>query len=156
MDALTGFDIRITRPDVPDVADLLARHFALMRAQTPEESCHVLPADALASPDITLMALRREGEALAVGAIRVTGAEGEIKSMHTAANARGQGAARALLAALEAHARACGVRKLNLETGSGPEHAAARALYERAGFTQCGPFGNYSADPLSIFMTRAL
>lgn len=33
---------------------------------------------------------------------------------------------------------------------------AARALYARAGFAECGPFEGYHEDPNSVFMTKAL
>ncbi|GFE52315.1 N-acetyltransferase [Roseobacter cerasinus] len=149
---------RISRADVhePDVATLLDRHFALMRAQSPPESCHVLPKDELSHPDITLYALREDDVLLAIGAIRDFGPWGEVKSMHTAKEARGRGAARALLDALIASAAAKGMQHLSLETGSGPEHMASRRLYASAGFADCPPFGNYTYDPLSHFMTRAI
>jgi putative acetyltransferase len=34
--------------------------------------------------------------------------------------------------------------------------APARALYARAGFTACAPFGDYAEDSHSVFMTRVL
>ena len=46
--------------------------------------------------------------------------------------------------------------RLNLETGAQPEFAPARALYERHGFEYRGPFGDYTDDPNSVFMTKAL
>ena len=48
------------------------------------------------------------------------------------------------------------VARVSLETGSGDDHAAARALYARAGFTACGAYAGYAEDPLSVFMTLAL
>ena len=150
------FTVGIVRPDDPDVAALLQRHLALMRAQTPPESCHVLPAEALAADDIVLFGLRENGVLLGVGALRRTGDAGEIKSMHTAAETRGRGVARAVLDALIEHARGIGLVRLNLETGSGLEHAAARHLYATAGFDACEPFGDYVGDPLSHFMTHRL
>jgi putative acetyltransferase len=32
----------------------------------------------------------------------------------------------------------------------------ALRLYESAGFVRCGPFDEYTEDPFSVFMTRAL
>ncbi|WP_299679987.1 GNAT family N-acetyltransferase [uncultured Roseobacter sp.] len=151
-----SFDVTRAEVSEPDVAALLARHFDLMRAQSPPESCHVLPVDDLAQPDIALFALREDGALLAIGALREFGTWGEVKSMHTAEAARGRGVARALLDVLIAEARAKGLQHLSLETGSGPEHAAARTLYARAGFVDCPPFGSYTHDPLSHFMTRAI
>jgi putative acetyltransferase len=55
-----------------------------------------------------------------------------------------------------AEARAAGMGRLSLETGSWPYFLPARALYARHGFVECGPFGDYRDDPNSIFMTIAL
>src|SRR6185369_6871728 len=51
-------------------------------------------------------------------------------------------------------ARAAGMTRLSLETGSWPFFEAARALYRTHGFADCLPFGDYVADPNSVFMTR--
>ena len=53
-------------------------------------------------------------------------------------------------------ARRRGYSRLSLETGSMPYFAPARALYARAGFAPCAPFGDYVEDPNSVFMTRVL
>jgi hypothetical protein len=55
-----------------------------------------------------------------------------------------------------AEARAAGFRRLSLETGVQPTFVAARALYARSGFVECGPFEGYGPDPNSVFMTRQL
>jgi putative acetyltransferase len=76
--------------------------------------------------------------------------------MHTAAEARRRGVARALLDHVVGVARARGFRRLSLETGAGPAFAPARELYARAGFTPCGSFGDYRPSPRSVYMTRRL
>lgn len=53
-------------------------------------------------------------------------------------------------------ARDRGVRRVWLETGSMSFFAPARALYATAGFQPCGPFGRYTADPNSVYMTLEL
>jgi putative acetyltransferase len=45
---------------------------------------------------------------------------------------------------------------LSLETGSPAYFDAARALYARHGFVECGPFADYVLDPYSVFMTLDL
>jgi putative acetyltransferase len=55
-----------------------------------------------------------------------------------------------------AAARARGMMRLSLETGSSAYFLPARALYARHGFVQCGPFGEYGEDPNSVFMTLEL
>ena len=61
--------------------------------------------------------------------------------MRVVSEAAGQGVGRALLQKIVAEARACGYRRLSLETGSGAEFAAALRLYERAGFRAVGRVG---------------
>ncbi len=53
-------------------------------------------------------------------------------------------------------ARDHGFRRVSLATGSTLGFAPARSLYESAGFKPCGPFGDYSPSPNSVFMTLAL
>jgi len=72
------------------------------------------------------------------------------------AEARGRGLARVLLEHLLQQARGLGYQRLSLETGVEPVFAAARGLYEKAGFTECPPFEGYTLDPNSVFMTRTL
>nr|WP_299346363.1 molybdenum cofactor synthesis domain-containing protein [uncultured Maritalea sp.] len=48
------------------------------------------------------------------------------------------------------------MRKVSLETGSDASFLAARNLYLSEGFAVCPPFGSYTLDPLSVFMTRTL
>ena len=94
---------------------------------------------------------------VAIGALkRLTDDHGEVKSMHTAEAARGRGIGSALLRHVIAVAEARGMTRLSLETGSWPYFAPARALYARHGFVECPPFGDYRADPNSVFMTLAL
>jgi putative acetyltransferase len=53
-------------------------------------------------------------------------------------------------------ARQMGLSRLSLETGAWSYFDAARELYRRHGFVECPPFGDYGADPNSVFMTLAL
>lgn len=151
--------LRIAPGDFNDerVVTLLAGHFAAMRSTAPEESCHVLPLDAMRTADLDFFAAW-DGETLAgVGAVkRLDAGHGEIKSMHTAAAHRGRGVGQAVLNHLMAHAADLGLTRLSLETGAGDFFIPARAMYARNGFTACAPFGDYRPDPNSVFMTRTL
>jgi len=61
-----------------------------------------------------------------------------------------------MLAHIIAAARACGMSRLSLETGSWDYFRPARALYARHGFVECPPFGDYVLDPNSVFMSLEL
>jgi putative acetyltransferase len=80
----------------------------------------------------------------------------ELKSMHTAQEARRRGIGRTMVDHLIAVARERGVRRVSIETGSTPPFVPARSLYARAGFSECGPFGDYGPSPNSTFMTLIL
>lgn len=158
-DMMTDGTMVIARenPLAEDLALLFQRHTADMHADTPPESIHMLPRADLDRPEIALFVLREAGRAVAMGAVkRIAPALGEIKSMHVLSEARGRGHSRRMLAALIDHARAEGMTRLSLETGVQPTFVAARALYARTGFVECGPFGDYRPDPNSVFMTLAL
>lgn len=151
-----SFEVSLADPEDPSVEALLDRHFALMRSQSPPESCHVLPSDDLKATDVTVFSVREGVSVLGVGALKLAPDYGELKSMHTAFDARGRGVGAVLVEALVGFARANELSHVCLETGSGSEHAAARRLYRRAGFSECPPFGEYRYDPLSTFMIKAL
>ncbi len=144
-------------PLTPDLELLFQRHTADMHADTPPESIHMMDKGALAAPGIRFFVLREDGRALAMGAFkRIDATHAEIKSMHVLHEARGRGLSRAMLEHLLAAARADGFARLSLETGVQPTFVAARALYARAGFHECGPFEGYVLDPNSVFMTKVL
>lgn len=140
-----------------DLALLFQRHTADMHADTPPESIHMMDRSELTAPGIRFFVLREGGQPLAMGAFkRIEPDHAEIKSMHVLAEARGRGLSRRMLDHLAAEAAADGLSRLSLETGIQPTFVAARALYERAGFAECGPFTGYGPDPNSVFMTRTL
>jgi putative acetyltransferase len=141
----------------PEIAALLKVHLDHMHATSPPESTHALDLDGLRVPEITFWTLWDGATLLGCGALKELDAgHGEIKSMHTAAAARGRGVARRLLQHIIETARQRGYRRLSLETGSTAEFAAAQGLYRGFGFQDCGPFAGYVLDPFSVFMTLEL
>jgi len=139
------------------VVALLHTHVTRARAETARGSAHALDLSALRTPEIAFWTAWEGEEVIGVGALKQLSAEhGEIKSMHTAEAARGRGVGSALLRHIMAAARARGMSRLSLETGSWAYFIPARALYARHGFVECAPFGEYREDPNSVFMTLQL
>lgn len=151
----------------PRIADFMAEHLRDMHAISPPESVHALDMSKLRQPDICFWtgwlpaaepASGGDGMRLvATAAIkRLDGQHAELKSMRTAADLRGRGLARRMLAHVLTQARERGYTRLSLETGTQPFFEPARQLYARSGFQFCGPFGSYNLDPYSCFMSLTL
>ena len=143
--------------DDPRVQKLLAHHFASARAQTAPGSAHALDLDGLTCPGIRFWSAWDAETVIGIGAVkRLSESHGELKSMHTVEAYRRKGVGSAVLSHIIAEARTMGLSRLSLETGSWPYFAAARAFYARHGFADCPAFGDYIADPNSVFMTLRL
>jgi putative acetyltransferase len=116
-----------------------------------------LAVDGLLDPAVTFFSARREGELLAVGALKhLDDAHAELKSMHTSEAARRQGIGRAMLDHLLAVAKERRYRRVSLETGTMDAYHAARELYASAGFQPCAPYADYTDNPYSTCMTIEL
>jgi putative acetyltransferase len=141
----------------PEIHTLLNEHLANMHELSPRESVHALDLERLRQPGITFWTAWDGALLLGCGALKeLDPTHGEVKSMRTPAALRRRGAGRALLAHIVAEARARGYARLSLETGSVSAFVPAQKLYESFGFTRCGPFEGYVADPHSVFMTLRL
>jgi putative acetyltransferase len=140
-----------------DIAAFLEEHLQEMRAISPPESVHALDLDGLRQPGVTFWSARDGDTLVGCGALKELGAgHAEIKSMRTAPSRRGQGVAATLLGHLIDEARKRGYCRLSLETGSFEFFAGARSLYRKFGFEGCDPFGTYTNDPNSVYLTKAL
>jgi putative acetyltransferase len=156
MHDIGALEIRQESPNAEGIAPLLAESDAFAAALYPAESNHMADVEALCAPGAKFFVASLGGRVVGCGAV-VRGEEAgvaEIKRMFVRADARGCGAGRAILAALEGAARADGVSFLRLETGIA--NAEALALYRRHGYATRGPFGDYNEDPLSVFMEKSL
>lgn len=143
--------------DDPRVQALLEHHVRSARAETAVGSAHALDLSSLRSADMTFWSAWDGDTLLGVGALkRLSQSHGEIKSMHTSEAWRGVGVGTAMLRHIIDAARAMGMARLSLETGSWPYFHPARSLYRKHGFVECPPFGDYVPDPNSVFMTLEL
>jgi putative acetyltransferase len=141
----------------PIVRALLAEHLQNMHKISPRESVHALDLEQLRAPEISFWSAWDGPLLLGCGALKaLDAAHGEVKSMRTPSALRRRGAGRAILEHIIAVAKSRSYRRLSLETGAMGAFMPAQKLYESFGFRYCGPFGGYSDDPNSVFMTMCL
>jgi len=147
--------INTENPGQPEVRDMLARLDAYCAALYPAESNHLMDVESLMQGDV-LFLVARDVDGCAVGCAALVNRQdyGEVKRMFVDERKRGLGTGGKLLDHLVMFARMSGLSVLRLETGI--HQPEAIALYERAGFVRCAPFGEYREDPLSIFMEKRL
>jgi putative acetyltransferase len=151
--------MRIVQGDFCDrrVADLLLIHLTTARAQTAPGSAHALDITGLQFPDVSFWTIWEDETLLGFGALKQLSADhGEVKSMHTVRSMRRRGAGSAILRHIITTARARGMSRLSLETGSWEYFWPAHAFYRSHGFVECPPFGDYVLDPNSVFMSLDL
>jgi putative acetyltransferase len=133
-----------------DVRALIAALNDNLLALTPPEHCFHMTVEEMAEPHTTVFVARENGKAVACGALR-RHADGiaEVKRMYTVPEQQGRGIGGRILDEIIALARREGFRRLVLETGD--RHPAAWRVYERAGFTRCGPVLDYPDTTWSVF-----
>jgi putative acetyltransferase len=141
----------------PEIHALLNEHLQSMYELSPPDSVHALDLEQLRQPDITFWSAWEESLLLGCGALKeLDGRHGEVKSMRTTTALRRRGVARAILIHIIEVARQRSYERLSLETGSSEAFKPAQKLYESFGFAYCGPFGEYTEDPNSLFLTLRL
>ena len=151
--------MRIEPDDVsrPEVVALVEYHLRSMHEISPPDSVFALDLSGLRHPSVTFWTARDGDDLLGMGGLKQLDAEhGEIKSMRTAPSALRRGVARAILDHIVREARTRGYRRLSLETGSNAPFVPAWALYERAGFVPCAPFGSYTDIGFSRYFSIEL
>jgi DNA-binding MarR family transcriptional regulator/ribosomal protein S18 acetylase RimI-like enzyme len=138
-------DVSVSDPRSAEARACLRAYFAELDERfdggfDPDRS---ISADAgeLTEPTGLLLVARHHGEAIGCGALKLRGDEpAEIKRMWVDRSARGLGLGRRLLAELERHAAARGVRVVRLETNGAL--AEAIGLYRSAGYRQVEAFND--------------
>ena len=150
-------NIRVDDLSGPEIKQLLTEHLDDMFAASPPECVFALDLDGLKKPNSAFWTVWEDSQLLGCGALKTLDeTHGEIKSMRTTSAARNKGVASTLLRHILDVANQKGFRTISLETGSQDFFAPARMLYNKHGFTECGPFSNYKPDPYSVFMTKVL
>ncbi len=133
--------------------DLLRLHLDGMHAHSPAGSVFALDLSGLTATTVTVWTAWIDGDAVGMGALKDLGdGTGEIKSMRTHPAYLRRGIAAALLEHIVGVARARGMTRLSLETGSGPVFEPALALYRRRGFVDGDAFAQYVRSPFNQFL----
>ena len=133
--------------------DLLRLHLDGMHAHSPAGSVFALDLSGLTTTTVTVWTAWIDGDAVGMGALKDLGdGTGEIKSMRTHPAYLRRGIAAALLEHIVGVARARGMTRLSLETGSGPVFEPALALYRRRGFVDGDAFAQYVRSPFNQFL----
>ncbi|VWM09724.1 GNAT family N-acetyltransferase [Burkholderia lata] len=147
--------IAFESPDQPDVIVLIADLDAYQDTLYPPESRHALDIASLKQSNVLFAVARdSEGQAIGCGAIVLNSEFGELKRMYVSPRGRGKGVARKLMTMLESRAVDSGCKVIRLETG--PYQPEALALYASAGYQRRGPFGDFTDNPLSVFMQKLI
>ena len=147
------FEVRQDDLSSDQTRALLAFHLAGMHAASPPGHVFALDLSGLQVPEVTVWTAWHDGQIASVGAMKMlTPDSAEIKSMRTHPNFIRKGAAAALLDTIIAAAMTRGLRRLSLETGSGPAFEPALALYRRRGFTNGPAFAGYEPTDFNQFL----
>ncbi|RWE77197.1 GNAT family N-acetyltransferase [Mesorhizobium sp.] len=148
-------EIAVETPLQDDVRALVAELNAALLELTPAEHCYHLTVEQMAGSDTTVFIARDNGLAVGCGALkRHDEATGEVKRMYTRPSHRGMKIGAEIVGRVEALARQEGLTRLVLETGD--RHPAAWTVYERVGFTRCGPVLDYPDSEWSVFYEKSL
>ncbi|WP_099223787.1 GNAT family N-acetyltransferase [Listeria costaricensis] len=137
--------------------ELIREHLADMYATSPLESVHALGVESLQAEDVTAwMALDGTKVVGCVAMKELSPFHGELKSLRTHARHLHKGVAKTLIQFLLEEGKRRGYQRISLETGVEDYFIPARKLYEREGFGYTEPFGEYTDDPNSCFMTMQI
>ncbi|MDD3371250.1 MAG: ribosomal protein S18-alanine N-acetyltransferase [Alphaproteobacteria bacterium] len=135
---ITPFSARPAGPsDVPALAELHAQSFAEGRWSSGQI------AASLASPEAFAFLAQKEGAACGFILCRAAAGEAEILTFCVIPSVRRHGAGAALLSAAQKESQRRKASRLFLEVAA--DNAAAKALYEKAGFCVAGVRAKYYA-----------
>ncbi|MDO1585454.1 GNAT family N-acetyltransferase [Rhizobium oryzicola] len=147
------FTVREDDMTDPQTLQLLALHLSGMHADSPEGNVFALDLSGLRVPEVTLWSAWSTDKIASIGALKMLpDGSGEVKSMRTHPDFIRKGAATAILEQVISTARARGMQRLSLETGSGDKFEPALSLYRGKGFKNGEAFGSYQANGFSQFL----
>lgn len=148
------FEVKRVNPAQLEVMNLIQQLDEYQESMYPPESNHLDPIDELSKSNVVFLAAYIDLEICGIGCVKMFDDYGELKRLYVTRKYRGQGLAKALIKELESRLVENSIAVARLETGIHQQEAIG--LYSRLGYSKIAPFGDYSADPLSVFMERKL
>jgi len=128
-----------------------------MHDNSPPGHVFALDLSGLRAANVTVWSARDGPTLLGIAALKELGdGTGELKSMRTGPRHLRKGVASSLLEHIIGEARRRGLRRLSLETGSGPAFEPALALYRKRGFIDGEAFAEYHRSDFNQFLHLAL
>jgi putative acetyltransferase len=151
------WDIRKDDLSSDEVQDLIRLHLEGMHEHSPHDGVFALDLSGLLAASVTVWTAWTVTRIAGIGALKDFGdRSGEVKSMRTHPEFLRRGVAAALLEHIIAAARAKGLMRLSLETGSGAYFDPALSLYRRRGFLTGEAFADYKKTDFNQFLHLTL
>lgn len=147
------FEIREDDLSGDKTRELLRLHLGGMHANSPPGSVFALDLSGLKARGVMVWTAWLGDAITGIAALKDLGDHtGELKSMRTHPDFLRRGVASALLEHVIKVARARGMTRLSLETGSGPAFEPALVLYRRLGFVDGEEFAQYRQSAFNQFL----
>ena len=142
---------------IPEVLELLNKHFIELRSVSPEGSAHVLDIEGLKDQNIKFWSLWEDNLLMGCGALKFLNKEhGEFKSIRVEDRFRKKDNGIKILKHLIFEAKKLNIKRISVETGTGDFFTPARKLFNKCGFKLCKPFDHYKEDPNSCYMSMLI
>ncbi|BDM79042.1 GNAT family N-acetyltransferase [Acaryochloris marina] len=151
---MSPVSIQQSDPTHPAALHLIQQLDDYLNRIYPPESNHLMSAEALRQPHIQFLTVQKGETVAGCGALVNHGEYGEIKRFFIQPEFRGMRLGHQLLQALETRATALHLPCLRLE--SGVFQPEALGLFTKLGYHRREPFGQYQANPYSVFMEKSL
>ncbi|WP_404340507.1 GNAT family N-acetyltransferase [Pseudoalteromonas mariniglutinosa] len=145
------------KPNDQDVINVFADIDRLINSLYPVATAQSLSIEELDQSNVYAIGLKNDDGIVACGAIVKQAGNppyAEIRRLYVKPSYRGKGLSRRIMQILLHYAGEEQIPLIRLETG--PKQTESINLYENLGFQQCGPFGNYTENPQSLFMELGL
>ena len=146
--------IKRVDPTQAVIADLIHQLDEYQESMYPPESNHLDSIDELSKTNVNFLAAYTDSEICGIGAVKILNDFGELKRLYVPEKYRGKGIAKEIVKELENCLVKRSIFTARLETGI-HQHEAID-LYKKLGYSETVPFGEYTEDPLSVFMEKKI